>query len=218
MQMSPPVNRTSLSNNEIGPTCRFLNWSQACPGQMCNQEHVVLVSAAGAAMPMPLGRGGRGNHGTATAEITGSGWRASPGLRLSHVQYPHPSGRWGESPRCPPKPAPEADLEWPPWSGWGKAHFKLAVLRVLTDALTAICDSAGTQVTPHLERFGLPSFIQRVNPPEVQSKEWKLMLHVLYYPLGILGKCGCHYWQWGAEFTALISTTWEASQCLLLPT
>lgn len=136
---------------------------------------------------------------------------------LARRRYPYTFVHWGESPRCPPKPAPEADLEWPPWSGCGKAHFKLAFLRVLIDAFTSIWVIAwGTQVTPHLERFCFPSFIPSGNPPEMQSKEQTLMFHVLYYPLDILRKCGCQYWQREAEFTTLPPERQVSAWCFLL--
>ena len=216
MQMSPPVNRISLSNNEIGPTCRFLNWSQACPGQMCKQEHVVLVLEIGVAMPRGGGLEGKITW-QATEWRTRQGWRASPVLHISHAQVPVHFRSLGRVTTMSPKPAPEADLEWPPWSGCGKAHFKLAILRVLIDALTSIWVIAwGTQVTPHLERFCFPSFIPSGNPPEMQSKEQKLMFHVLYYPLGILRKCGCHCWQRGAEFTTLPPERQVSAWCFLL--
>lgn len=148
MQMSPPVNRISLSTNGIGPTCRFLNWSQAHPGQMCKQEHVFLVWGTGAARPH--GGGEEENTWQAIKWRTRSGWKGSPGMlayqsRLGTRKYL----LTGE--HCPGCPQ-TCQCDWRkvtallwPWD--------YPLLRVLIDALTCRCD---LKVIKQPERFLFP--------------------------------------------------------------
>lgn len=109
MQMSPPVNRISLSNNGIGPTCRFLNWSQACPGQMCKQDHFFLVLETRAAEPHGGGEEDK-NHMTGYLIRNHAGVQRFSWLSTSHVfRYSYTFANWGELSVMSPSTSPGLD-------------------------------------------------------------------------------------------------------------